>query len=84
MEVETYPRAFLRCRSVYRSTLHRIVMVEVIIRVMIKDKCQSVLAICLHLVLDHIQEMGKLLLITKFSLLNKITDLVNDLKIFEI
>ena len=62
-------------------------MVEVIIRVMIKDKCQSVLAICLHLVLDHIQEMGKLLLITKFSLLgllNKITDLVNELKIFVI
>ena len=40
--------------------MHRIVMVEVIIRVMIKAKCQSVLGICLHLVLDHIQEMGKL------------------------
>ena len=59
-------------------------MVEVIIRVMIKDKCQSVLAICLHLVLDHIQEMGKLILGIKFSFLNKIADLVIELKIFVI
>ena len=59
-------------------------MVEVIIRVMIKDKCQSVLAICLHLVLDHIQEMGKLILRIKFSFLNKIADLVIELKIFVI
>ena len=67
----TYPRAFPPCRSACRSM--QIVMVEVIILVMIRAKCPSVLGICRPPVLDHIQEMGKFF--QDFPFLDKISSL---------